>query len=60
MSHYWPLLAEGQLTRERFGPALRGCEGWRRYPCRTEEALVAVEQAVLERLPEGSREANLR
>ena len=27
--------------------------------CRTEDALVAVEQAVLERLPEGSREANV-
>jgi len=27
--------------------------------CRTEDALAAVEQAVLERLPEGSREANL-
>ena len=27
--------------------------------CRTEDALVAVEQAVLERLPEGSREARV-
>ena len=26
--------------------------------CRTEEALTAAEQAVLERLPEGSREEN--
>ena len=29
------------------------------HRCRTEEALAAVEQAVLERLPEGSREANV-
>ncbi len=29
------------------------------HRCRTEEALDAVEQAVLERLPEGSRETNL-
>ena len=34
--------------------------GWNLSPrCRTEDALAAVEQAVLERLPEGSREANL-
>ena len=32
--------------------------GWNRH-CWTEDALVAVEQAVLERLPEGSREARL-
>jgi transposase InsO family protein len=34
--------------------------GWNlSHRCRTEDALVAVEQAVLERLPEGSREANV-
>jgi putative transposase len=34
--------------------------GWNlSHRCRTEDALAAVEQAVLERLPEGSREANL-
>src|SRR5258708_11576684 len=34
--------------------------GWNlSHRCRTEDALRAVEQAVLERLPEGSREANL-
>ncbi len=34
--------------------------GWNlSHRCRTDEALAAVEQAVLERLPEGSREANL-
>ena len=34
--------------------------GWNLSPrCRTDEALAAVEQAVLERLPTGSREANL-
>jgi len=34
--------------------------GWNLSPrCRTEEALDAVEQAVLERLPAGSREMNL-
>jgi transposase InsO family protein len=29
------------------------------HRCRTEEALSAVEQAVLERLPEGSRQASV-
>ncbi len=29
------------------------------HRCRTEDALAVVEQAVLERLPKGSREANL-
>jgi putative transposase len=34
--------------------------GWNlSHRCRTEDALVAVEQAVLERLPEGSREENV-
>jgi putative transposase len=34
--------------------------GWNlSHRCRTEDALAAVEQAVLERLPEGSREENL-
>ena len=34
--------------------------GWNlSHRCRTEDALAAVEQAVLERLPEGSREANV-
>src|ERR1700747_3858904 len=34
--------------------------GWNlSHRCRTEDALRAVEQAVLERLPEGSREENL-
>ena len=34
--------------------------GWNlSHRCRTEDALAAVEQAVLERLPEGSREADL-
>jgi putative transposase len=34
--------------------------GWNlSHRCRTEDALAAVEQAVLERLPEGSREQNL-
>jgi putative transposase len=34
--------------------------GWNlSHRCRTEDALAAVEQAVLERLPEGSREGNL-
>ncbi len=34
--------------------------GWSlSHRCRTEDALAAVEQAVLERLPEGSREASL-
>jgi putative transposase len=34
--------------------------GWNlSHRCRTEDALTAVEQAVLERLPEGSREAQL-
>ena len=34
--------------------------GWHlAHRCRTEDALAAVEQAVLERLPAGSREANL-
>jgi putative transposase len=34
--------------------------GWTlSHRCRTEDALIAVEQAVLSRLPEGSREANL-
>src|SRR5467141_1288771 len=34
--------------------------GWNlAHRCRTEDALAAVEQAVLERLPEGSREARL-
>jgi putative transposase len=34
--------------------------GWNlSHRCRTEDALAAVEQAVLERLPEGSREENV-
>ena len=38
----------------------RGKSGWNlSHRCRSEDALAAVEQAVLARLPEGSREANL-
>ena len=34
--------------------------GWNlSHRCRTEDALLAVEQSVLERLPEGSRQANV-
>ena len=37
-----------------------GIVGWNlSHRCRTEDALAAVEQAVLARLPEGSREANV-
>jgi len=37
-----------------------GDRGWNlSHRCRTEDALAAVEQAVLERLPAGSREENV-
>ena len=64
---------QADLTRIWAGPAVswaylvsvidcctREIVGWNlSHRCRTDEALAAVEQAVLERLPEGSREAGL-
>jgi transposase InsO family protein len=50
----------GQEFVEVIDCCTREIVGWNlSHRCRTEDALVAVEQAVLERLPEGSREENL-
>lgn len=68
-NHVW----QSDLTKIWAGPTVgwaylvsvidcctREIVGWNLSPrCRTDEALAAVEQAVLERLPSGSREAQL-
>lgn len=68
-NHIW----QADMTKVWAGPAVgwaylvsvidcctREIVGWHlSQRCRTQDALTAVEQAVLERLPEGSREVNL-